>query len=78
MLCMHYYLFYWSDSNSSLIDCRPSIILINLILWILELIPSSVSSISSSNSERSDPVMLSSINLCLYILRPSLSSSWST
>ena len=57
--------FYWLLSNSSSIDCRPLIILINLIRWIPDVILRSVSSIFSLNSERREPVIPSLINLSL-------------
>ena len=69
---------YWLLLNSSSMDWRPCIILINLIRWIWDLIFSSVSSISSLNSERREPVISSLINISLYSLRPILSSRWIT
>ena len=70
--------FYWLLSNSSSIDWRPCIILIILIRWIRDLIFNSDSSISSSNSQRREPVIPSLINLSLCSLRPILSTRWIT
>ena len=69
---------YWLPLNSSSMDGCPSIIFINLIQWIWDLMFSSVSSIYSLNSERREPVIPSLINTSLYSLRPILSSSWIT
>ena len=69
---------YWLQSNSSSMDWRPNIFLINLIRWFGDLMFSSVSSISSLSSERRELVIPSLINISLYSLRPILSSSWIT
>ena len=60
--------------NSSSSGCLPSITLNNFSLWSFEVIPNSVSRISSFKSYRSAPDISSQIKASLYFARRRISS----